>query len=212
MIGIIDYGMGNLGSVKKKLERINSAAIISEKPEDLEVCEKLVLPGVGHFSAAVKELKTRGLWDFLNEAVLNQHVPILGICLGMQLMAKHSKEGDVEGLGWFDAEVVRFDVKNKLKNKVPHIGWNHIALKKHHPLFNQVDMTTGFYFVHAYHLQCKDENDILSLTDYEYSFVSAVQRKHIIGLQYHPEKSHDAGEQIFRNFSSNAIQACLDPA
>ena len=210
MIGIIDYGMGNLGSVKKKLDRINSAAIISHKPEELKDCKKLILPGVGHFAAAVKELKARGLWDFLNEAVLVQNIPILGICLGMQLMAKSSTEGDVEGLGWFNAEVVRFDVADKLKYKVPHIGWNHVEMKKDHPIFDQVDRTTGFYFVHAYHLHCNDETDILNITTYEYPFVSAVQKGNIIGLQYHPEKSHDAGEQIFRNFSSNTIKACLD--
>ena len=200
MTGIVDYGMGNLGSVKRKLDRIGVESVISSKPDELAACKKLILPGVGHFGMAVGELKKRGLWDFLNEAVLNQKKPILGICLGMQLMAKTSEEGDTEGFGWFDAAVVRFRIEDTLRYKIPHMGWNGVTVEKESPLFEGIHRTSGFYFVHAYHMVCKEETDILNQTIYNIPFVSAVEKENIIGVQYHPEKSHDAGERLLRNF------------
>ena len=200
MTGIVDYGMGNLGSVKRKLDRIGVESVISSKPDELAACKKLILPGVGHFGMAVGELKKRGLWDFLNEAVLNQKKPILGICLGMQLMAKTSEEGDTEGFGWFDAAVVRFRIEDTLRYKIPHMGWNGVTVEKESPLFEGIHRTSGFYFVHAYHMVCKEETDILNQTIYNIPFVSAVEKGNIIGVQYHPEKSHDAGERLLRNF------------
>lgn len=201
MIAIIDYGMGNLGSVKRKLDRIGVDSVITSNPEEIRNSSKLILPGVGHFGNAVNELKVRGLWDILNQEVLISKKPILGICLGMQLMAKSSEEGNGEGLGWFDADVVRFRVKDTLKYKVPHMGWNQVVLKKPSQLFAGVDPDQGFYFVHSYHLKCKDVTDILNETVYEYPFVSAIQKDNIYGVQYHPEKSHEAGEQLLRNFA-----------
>ena len=200
MTGIVDYGMGNLGSVKRKLDQIGVESVISSKPDELAACKKLILPGVGHFGMAVGELKKRGLWDFLNEAVLNQKKPILGICLGMQLMAKTSEEGDTEGFGWFDAAVVRFRIEDTLRYKIPHMGWNGVTVEKESPLFEGIHRTSGFYFVHAYHMVCKEETDILNQTIYNIPFVSAVEKGNIIGVQYHPEKSHDAGERLLRNF------------
>ena len=200
MIAIIDYGMGNLGSVKRKLDRIGAESVVTSDPEVIMKSDKLILPGVGHFGNAVNEIKTRGLWDVLNQEVLISKKPILGICLGMQLMAKSSEEGDVEGLGWFDAEVVRFKVRDTLIYKVPHMGWNQIALKKPSPLFSEVEPKGSFYFVHSYHFKCNDESDILNETVYEYPFVSAIEKDNIYGVQYHPEKSHEAGEQLLRNF------------
>lgn len=200
MIAIIDYGMGNLGSVKRKLDRIGADSVITFNPELVRNSEKLILPGVGHFGNAINELKTRGLWDILNKEVLVAKKPILGICLGMQLMAKHSEEGNVSGFGWFDAEVVRFKVKDTLRYKIPHMGWNQVEVKKLSPLFNEVNIDQGFYFVHSYHLKCNDQSDILNETVYEYPFVSAIQKDNIYGVQYHPEKSHDAGEKLLRNF------------
>lgn len=201
MIAIIDYGMGNLGSVKRKLDRIGAESVITSDPEAIRNSDKLILPGVGHFGNAVNELKIRGLWDVLNREVLISKKPILGICLGMQLMAKSSEEGNGEGLGWFDADVVRFRVKDTLKYKVPHMGWNQVVLKKPSQLFAGVDPDQGFYFVHSYHLKCKDVTDILNETVYEYPFVSAIQKDNIYGVQYHPEKSHECGEQLLRNFA-----------
>lgn len=192
--------MGNLGSVKRKLDRINAEAIITSNADEIISCEKFILPGVGHFGTAVAEIRSRGLWELLNEQVIIEKKPILGICLGMQLMAKHSEEGNIEGFGWFDAEVVHFSVKDKLKHKVPHMGWNRVTVEKESSLFDNVDLETGFYFVHSYHLKCNDRKDVLNITEYDYSFVSAVQKDNIYGVQYHPEKSHDAGEQLLRNF------------
>jgi imidazole glycerol-phosphate synthase subunit HisH len=197
---IIDYGMGNLNSVKKAFSRIGVEAIITSNYLDVINSEKLVLPGVGHFQKAVENLKKSGIWDALNIAVLEKKVPIIGICLGMQLMAKFSEEGNVSGLSWFDASVVKFRVNDTLKYKIPHIGWNQVTLKKSSQLFINVDLIPGFYFVHSYHVNCHSEEDILNETLYEDYFVSGIQKDNIWGVQYHPEKSHDAGEQLLRNF------------
>lgn len=203
MITIINYGMGNIGSVVKKINRIGYTPLVASNANEILSATKIILPGVGHFAAAIGKLKEMGLWDALNEAVLIKKTPILGICLGMQLMAKHSEEGDAEGLGWFDATVVRFKIKDKLKYKIPHMGWNHLEINKQSVLFNNVELEHGFYFVHAYHIKCNQPGDVLNTTTYEYPFVSAIQRDNIVGLQYHPEKSHDAGEQILLNFCKN---------
>ena len=201
MIAIIDYGMGNLGSVRRKLDRIGVQSVITSDPEEIRNSEKLILPGVGHFGNAVHEIKSRGLWDVLNHQVLSEKKPILGICLGMQLMAKKSEEGDVAGFGWFDAEVIRFKVQDTLKFKVPHMGWNQVEQKKQSLLFENVNPCMSFYFVHSYHLVCDHQEDILNMTDYEYPFVSAIQKENLYGVQYHPEKSHDCGEQLLNNFA-----------
>ncbi len=200
MIAIIDYGMGNLGSVKRKLDRIGVDSVVTFHPEEIRNSEKLILPGVGHFGNAINELKERGLWDILNHEVLIEKKPILGICLGMQLMAKNSEEGNEAGFGWFDAEVVRFRVQDTLRYKVPHMGWNQVKVMKQSPLFADLSPDQSFYFVHSYHLKCNDQSDILNKTEYEYSFVSAIQKDNIYGVQYHPEKSHEAGEKLLRNF------------
>jgi len=200
MIAIIDYGMGNLGSVKRKLDRIGVQSVITADAEQIRNSEKLILPGVGHFGNAMQEIQSRGLLDVLNHEVLNKKKPILGICLGMQLMASHSEEGDVGGFGWFDAGVVRFKVEDKLRFKVPQMGWNQVTLEKPSRLFDGIDLQQGFYFVHSYHIQCNHQSDVLNKTVYGYPFVSAIQKDNIFGVQYHPEKSHEAGEKLLRNF------------
>jgi len=197
---IIDYGMGNLNSVKRKLDRIGVNAIISSNPKEILVADKIILPGVGHFSKAVANLKQSGIWDVLNEAVLIKKTPILGICLGLQLMCKHSEEGNVDGLGWFDANVVRFKVGNTLKYKIPHMGWNNVSVQKESPLFKEIPMDSEFYFVHSYHIQSNVQDEVLTTTNYEYDFVSGLSKGNIFGLQFHPEKSHDIGEKVFTNF------------
>jgi glutamine amidotransferase len=201
-ITIVDFGMGNLNSVKRKFSRIGIKAIITSTPADVLNAEKIVLPGVGHFQRAVQNLKELKLWDALSMAVLEKKTPILGICLGMQLMAKCSDEGDVDGLGWFDAEVVNFQVKDELKYKIPHMGWNQIINLKGSSLMRDIPDLSEFYFVHSYYLKCNDPADILNETEYENKFVSAVEKENIFGVQYHPEKSHDIGEQVLRNFSN----------
>lgn len=202
MIGIVDYGTGNLGSVKKKLDRVKASSIISSDTGQLINCDKLILPGVGMFTGAIKGIKEAGLWDFLNEEVLVRKKPVLGICLGMQIMAKRSEEGEGEGFGWFDAEIVRFRISNSLKYKVPHTGWNNTVPARESLLLKNIESSHEFYFIHSFHMICNNRPDILSETTYENPFVSAVNKGNIFGVQYHPEKSHDAGELLLRNFIS----------
>lgn len=192
--------MGNVGSVKRKLDRIGAASVITSDPDQIRRSDQLILPGVGHFSNAVHELKTRGLWDILDKEVLVNKKPILGICLGMQLMARHSEEGDAGGFGWLDAEVVLFKITDTLTYKIPHSGWNQVIIKNPSPLFAEITPEQEFSFVHAYHLICRDSSAILGETSYEYSFVSAIQKDNIFGVQFHPEKSHDAGELLLKSF------------
>jgi glutamine amidotransferase len=199
---IVNYGMGNLRSVQKKFNRIGADAIITSDVEKIKNAWKLVLPGVGHFKKGVRNLKESGIWDVLNEVVLVKKTPILGICLGMQLMAKYSEEGDVEGLGWFDANVIKFRINNTLKYKVPHMGWNTIVAKRENALISGISSEAMFYFVHSYHIKCDTEEDILASTEYEYKFTSVIQKNNIYGTQFHPEKSHGYGEKILENFVS----------
>lgn len=199
-IVIIDYGMGNLHSVWKKLKKLNANVIVSNNYNDIKSSDKIILPGVGHFGKAMDSLNSLNLIDVLNEHVLIAKKPILGICLGMQLMTNSSAEGNVKGLGWFDAEVIRFNVKDTLEYKVPHTGWNQIDIKKESALMKDIPNFSEFYFVHSYHVSTKQKSDILNNTEYEYSFVSAIEKENIFGVQYHPEKSHDVGELLLNNF------------
>ncbi len=201
-ITIIDYGMGNLRSVGKKFLRVGAEVLITSDLEEIAQAKKLVLPGIGHFANGMANLKKNGLWEILNRKVLDEKVPILGICLGMQLMTKHSEEGNIDGLGWFDAEVVKFKVNDQLKYKVPHMGWNNAVLNKNSLLFTDVSEESLYYFVHSYHIKCNNIEDVLTTTEYEYSFTSSIQRGNIYGTQFHPEKSHDWGETIYKNFAN----------
>ncbi len=200
MIVIVDYNMGNLHSVKRKLEKNNVNVMISSLPSDILNAEKLILPGVGHFGKAMNNLKELNLIDALNQAVLINKTPILGICLGMQLMTKHSEEGNMNGLGWFDATVVKFNIKDKLRFKVPHIGWNSIQIQKNDPLLSNLADLSELYFVHSYFVKSNARCDVLTTTNYEQDFVSGMSKENIFGLQFHPEKSHDIGLSILQNF------------
>lgn len=197
---IVDYGTGNLNSVKKSLDRMRVSYIISSDHKDIINSEKIILPGVGHFGKAMSNLKELNLLDTLHEAVLVKKTPILGICLGMEVMAKESEEGNAEGLGWLDAEIIKFNVSDKIKYKIPHIGWNQIYIKKNSLLMNNISDLSEFYFVHSYHLKINNQSDILNETQYDYLFPAAIEKDNIFGVQYHPEKSRDAGAQLLKNF------------
>jgi glutamine amidotransferase len=201
-VAIVDYGMGNLHSVRRKLDRIGVHAQVTSDPDALLGAEKLILPGVGHFGKAMEHLESLALVPALNEAVAVRKTPILGICLGMQLFASRSEEGDAEGLGWIDADVVRFGIDDTRRFKVPQMGWNGVRIARSSPMLEGVTEQTEFYFVHAYHMVCRDREDVLCDTDYGYAFTSVVQRENLYGVQFHPEKSHDAGEALLRNFLS----------
>jgi glutamine amidotransferase len=198
-IAIVDYGMGNLHSVQRKFSRIGARTTVSSDPDVIGRAEKVVIPGVGHFRRAMENLRQLRLLEALNDARARR-IPVLGICLGMQLMANRSEEGDIDGLGWLDAEVVRFKVSDTVRFKIPHIGWNEIAQKRKSALFRSIQDRTEFYFVHAYHLVTKREAIVVSETEYDYSFPSAVESDNLFGVQFHPEKSHDIGEVLLQNF------------
>lgn len=197
---IVDYGTGNLNSVKRSMDRMRVNSVVSSDYRDIIDSDKIILPGVGHFGRAMSNLKELNLIETLNDAVLVKQKPILGICLGMELMAKSSEEGDADGLGWFDAEIIAFNVSDKNLYKVPHMGWNTIFIKKNSPLMKNIIESSEFYFVHSYHLKVNDESDILNETNYDFTFPSAIEKGNIFGVQYHPEKSHDAGAQLLKNF------------
>jgi glutamine amidotransferase len=203
MIIIVDYGMGNLSSIANMLKKSGSPATIASDPQIVRDAEKLVLPGVGAFDSGMKNLADRGLIDPLNRAVLERKVPVLGLCLGMQLMTRRSEEGRLPGLGWIDAETVRFRLADP-QLKVPHMGWNTMRFAKSSALACGLADDARFYFVHSYHLICADDSDALGRTIYGYEFVSAIERTNIFGVQCHPEKSHRFGMQLLRNFSTIA--------
>lgn len=201
MIVVIDYGMGNVGSILNMLKKIGAKTILSSKVADVAEAEKLILPGVGAFDHGMKNLDGLGLVPVLDERVLRQGTPILGICLGMQLFTHRSEEGVRAGLGWFKGETVRFKMEGQLEElRVPHMGWNTVQPMARSPLFEKSGSESRFYFVHSYHVTCEDPDNVLATTRYGYEFVSAVQKGRIVGVQFHPEKSHKFGMQILKNF------------
>jgi len=199
-VGVVNYGMGNINSVVKKLKIVGANYKIINSSNCFEDVDKLILPGVGHFEKAMQNLKKRNLLGPLNNSVLEKKTPVLGICLGMQLMAISSEEGKSNGLGWFDAKVRKFNIQDKLNFKVPQMGWNTISINKKSDLMNNIPEESEFYFIHSFYIKCNNENDILNRTIYESEFVSAIQKENIFGVQYHPEKSHEIGEKMFKNF------------
>ena len=205
MTTILNYNMGNLFSVEKKLKSLGAKVQLSAQAADILKADKIILPGVGHFGKAMDQLRKLDLLEALNEAVLERKTPILGICLGMQLMTQGSEEGGVEGLGWFDCSTERMRVNDSLRYKIPHTGWNTIEHPENDTLLNGVPSGSEMYFVHAYGVLQAKEEEILCATNYEQNFVSALRKEHIVGMQFHPEKSHDAGFQLLRNFNQFVI-------
>ena len=195
MIVIIDHGTGNVGSIQNMLEYIGLNSIISSNPYDLESAARIILPGVGAFDKAMENLEKRDLIPVLNKRVKEDRIPILGICLGMQLFTQESEEGQTPGLGWLDAQTVRFKFDDP-NLKIPHMGWNFVTYKNIFPK----ETSRKYYFLHSYHVVCNDENDIWATCQYGGDVVAAVKKENIWGVQFHPEKSHKYGIELFRRF------------
>lgn len=199
-IVIVDYGMGNLHSVHYKLGKLCPEVIISSSKEDILAASKIILPGVGHFAAGMKNIIDRDLKSALDYKALEEKVPILGICLGMQLLTKHSEEGDVDGLGWIDAKTKLFD-KQKLNGlKIPHMGWNTLLRNGEDTIMTGVAEEDMFYFVHSFFVECEQKENVLCSTEYGIEFHSGISKGNIFGFQFHPEKSHDSGIKLLKNF------------
>jgi glutamine amidotransferase len=202
MITIVDYGTGNLASIANMLKRIGCASIVTSDADQIAVASKLILPGVGAFDTGMRNLMNLGLIEVLNRKAKDERVPILGICLGMQLFVSGSEEGDLPGLGWIDGSVIKFRPELNGKNlKVPHMSWNHIDVVKDSKLFSDMHVEPRFYFVHSYHVQLDCDEDLLANTMYGYPFASALERENIAGVQFHPEKSHKFGMKLLKNFA-----------
>lgn len=201
MITIVNYRMGNIRSIQNALEYLGVAAQVSSAPYVIAGSDKLILPGVGSFRAAMENLRSMRIVEALNEAVLNKKRPILGICLGMQLLAAEGTEdGITHGLGWITGNVIRFDFQD-LSYKVPHIGFNSVHfVPGNNPLYQGMGEHSDFYFVHSYHFACLDSKNVTGWSDYYGRFVASVQHENIFGTQFHPEKSQSNGLKVLKNF------------
>lgn len=200
MIGIVDYGMGNLLSVYNALEMVGADVKICQQASELKDVERIVLPGVGAFRDCILNLKDRGFIEILEEMVLLKCQPFLGICLGMQAIARRSFEGgEHEGLGWLDADVVRLNPQDS-SLRVPQVGWNDVQYSQDSPLFVDLPPAPDFYFVHSYHMSCDRQADIDATCDYGGVVTVAVRKNNIFATQFHPEKSQNYGLQVLQNF------------
>lgn len=202
MITIIDYGVGNINAFVNVYKRVNVPVKIARTVADLEGAQKLILPGVGHFDHALTELIKSGMREKLDELVLVKKLPVIGICVGMQMMGNSSEEGNLEGLKWIDAKIQKFDeTKIHQVTRLPHMGWNDVNPTKTSQLFEGLENEALFYFLHSYYFQCNNTADILATAEYGGEFVCAVNHENIYGIQFHPEKSHHYGETLLHNFA-----------
>lgn len=201
MIAIVDYGLGNLGSIANMLKVIGERSVITSDPEKIQKADKLILPGVGAFDAGMTQLSERGLISVLQEETLQKGKPLLGICLGMQLLGRKSEEGTLSGLGLVPFDNIRFRIDPASGLKVPHMGWDIVRFERKSPLLDGIEGTQRYYFVHSYHVVCDDSENRLMTCDYGYEFVAAVVKDNILGVQFHPEKSHNFGMKLLENFA-----------
>lgn len=202
MITIIDYGLGNIQAFVNVYERLNIKTKIARHPEDIKDATKIVLPGVGAFDYAISQLNASGMRDELEKQVLGNKIPVVGICVGMQMLARSSDEGNLPGLGWIDGKVRLFDTSLiPYKTRLPHMGWNSIIPKNNCHLLSGLTDKSRFYFLHSYYFVCNNEENVISTTEYGITYASAVNRDNIYGIQFHPEKSHSNGIQLLHNFA-----------
>jgi imidazole glycerol-phosphate synthase subunit HisH len=205
---VVNAGIGNLGAIPNMLKRLGVAARITADATEIGAASKLILPGVGAFDAAMSSLGRLGLIDVLNHKALEERVPILGVCLGMELLAADSEEGNLPGLGWIAGRVVRFQFEGiHPAPRVPHMGWNYVHPTSIGSLFADLGGMPRFYFAHSFHVVCDDPADVAGFTRYGYAFASAVQHQNIAGIQFHPEKSHRFGLKVFENFLGGGADA-----
>ena len=207
MIAILDYGLGNLGSISNMLKVIGEKSLITSSKEDIQKADGIILPGVGAFDAGMQQLMDSGLVESIKEYAASGK-PVLGICLGMQMFGRGSEEGTLKGLELIPFECRRFSFENDMGLKIPHMGWDIVDIKKHHPLVDGLQGTQRYYFVHSYHAVCDNEDNVLMTCDYGYEFAASVVKDNVMGCQFHPEKSHDFGLALLTNF----VQMCREEA
>ena len=203
MITLIDYGVGNIFAFQNVYKRLDIPTKIAKSSQDLVDVQKLILPGVGSFDYAMSQLNASGMRENLDELVLEKKVPVIGICVGMQMMGNRSDEGKLEGLSWIDSEILKFD-ENLIqqRTKLPHMGWNDVTPINNHPLFKGLEKDAIFYFLHSFYFKCNNPTDSIAFSEYGISFSSAVNRDNVYGIQFHPEKSHQYGEKLLYNFAN----------
>ncbi len=200
MVAIIDYGVGNIKAFANIYKSFDIPFIIARKDTDLDNATKLILPGVGSFDHSMESLNNSGMREKLDELVLKKKIPVIGICVGMQMLSKSSEEGILPGLGWIDGVVKKFDI-SKIKNgPLPHMGWNNLHIKKNLALFKDLDEIPRFYYLHSYYFDCNNKDDIIGTSTYGDEFTCMVNHENIYGIQCHPEKSHHNGVTLLRNF------------
>jgi len=203
MIAIIDYGSGNVSAIANIYKQLKIPYCITDHAETLAAADRYILPGVGAFDTTMQHLRDTGLIDILNHAILTEQKKVLGICVGMQILAESSEEGQLPGLGWIPGQVKKIDASKLAKNpKLPHMGWNSITATCANPLLHDVDISYGFYFLHSYYFAATQAANVFATTDYGQAIPCAVVRNNIFGVQFHPEKSHANGMALFRNFAA----------
>jgi imidazole glycerol-phosphate synthase subunit HisH len=199
---VVDYGLGNIHAFLNLYKRLNIPARRATRAAELTDATRLILPGVGHFDHAMKQLNASGMRPVLDELVRNKRVPVLGVCVGMQMLAHGSDEGTEPGLGWIDGQVRAFASWAPARHlPTPHMGWNDVRPIHHPPLFRRLEQGMRFYFLHSYYFECAQPGDVLALAEYGAEFGCAVRHENVYGVQFHPEKSHHFGTRVLQNFS-----------
>jgi imidazole glycerol-phosphate synthase subunit HisH len=201
MIKIVDYGLGNILAFQNMYKRLNIDVQVARDAAALRGAEKLILPGVGAFDHAMELLQSSGMRPVLDELVIERRVPVLGVCVGMQILANGSDEGSLPGLGWIDGRVMDFRALSLSGLRVPHMGWNDVKPVGEQRLFANLGDDAGFYFLHSYYFHCERPDDVAAVSGYGVDFTSAVCKGNVLGVQFHPEKSHHFGAQLLRNFA-----------